>query len=42
MGIMSGLSARTVDVRDMPCGQALAVVSKALARDTAAEEFVVL
>ena len=39
---MSGLSARTVDVRDMLCAQALAVVAKTLARDTAAEEFVVL
>ena len=41
MGIMNELPPVTVDVRDMLCAQALALVAQAVARGTAAGEFVV-
>ena len=41
MSIMGGLTSHPVDVRDMLCAQALAVVARAVAHGTAAEEFVV-
>ena len=41
MGIMGGLASHTVDVRDMLCAQALAVVAQAVVRGTASEAFVV-